>query len=67
MEWQKSEVGQIWHWSDSWSRKAVIHLNIHTSRYDVALIRGILDGGAGVSAQGFRNLKEAQEWVRLML
>ena len=66
MEWKKSEIGQIWHWSDSSSRKAVVHFNLHTSRYDVALIRGILDGGAGVSAQGFRTLEAAQEWARLM-
>lgn len=67
MEWQKSEIGQIWHWSGSSSRKVVIHFNFHSSRYDVAFIRGMLDGGAGVSAQGFRNLKEAQEWARLMM
>ena len=70
MEWQKSEIGDIWHWSDSgvnnapW--KAVIHCNSRTSLYGAAIL-GLHHGGSGVSAQGISSLEEAKEWVRLIL
>ena len=67
MEWQKSEFGQIWHWSNPPvynPSKAVIHCNEYTRYYDVAIRYA---GGPSVSAQGLRTLEEAQEWVRLMV
>ena len=72
MEWQKSEIGQIWHRShdsiDGGTHyKAVIHYNEYTLCYDVAVYKRYYEAGAGVSAQGLRTLEEAQEWVRLMV
>lgn len=70
MEWQKSEVGQIWHWSHDSAvthDKAIIHYNEYTRCYDVAIRKQVYEAGVGVSAQGFRTLEEAQEWARLMM
>lgn len=67
MEWRKLETSPIWYKSQN-TRTAVIHYNEYTRCYDVsvAILFGY-DGGTSISAQGFRTLEEAQEWVRLMV
>ena len=62
MEWQKSQIGPIWHWSGKAAR-VMIHCNEHTRCYDVV----INSEGISVNAQGLSTLELAQEWALLML